>query len=79
MITANNKFEIGQKVIYMDREKKAHQGEIEGISIYQYKNKQRVFYYLKDKQFSCVEENELFESKEEMTKHIFGQDLIDFV
>ena len=78
MITANNKFEIGQKVIYMDREKKAHPGEIQAISIYQYKNMQRVFYYLKDK-YACFEENELFESKEELTNHIFQPDLIDFV
>ena len=78
MITANNKFEIGQRVIYMDSEKKAHPGEIEAINIYQYMNKQRIFYTLKDK-FAFVEENELFESKEELTNHIFQPDLIEFV
>lgn len=78
MITANNKFEIGQRVIFMDREKKAHQGEIESIGIFQYKNMQRIFYYLKDK-YACFYENELFESKEELTNHIFQPDLIDFV
>ena len=78
MITANNKFEVGQRVIYMDSEKKAHPGEIECISIYQNKNKQRVYYFLKDK-YACFDENELFESKEELTNHIFQPDLIDFV
>jgi len=78
MITANNKFEIGQRVIYMDREKKAHQGEIESIGIYQYMNKQNICYSLKNK-FSPFYENELFESKEELTNHIFQPDLIDFV
>lgn len=78
MITANNKFQTGQKVIYMDSEKKAHPGEIEGIIIYQYKNRQRICYSLTDK-YSYFNENELFESKEELTNHIFQPDLIDFV
>ena len=79
MITANNKFKIGQRVIYMDREKKAHPGEVESIGIYQYKNKQHICYSLKDMQYSFFDENELFESKEELTNHIFQPDLIDFV
>ena len=78
MITANNKFEIGQKVIYMDSEKKAHQGEIESISIFQYMNKQNMCYHLKNK-FCPYYENELYESKEELTNHIFQPDLIEFV
>ena len=78
MITANNKFEIGQKVIYMDREKKAHQSEIDCISIYQYENKQRICYSVKD-EYAYIDENELIESKEELTNHIFQPDLIDFV
>ena len=78
MIKIENKFDVGQRVYFLDSAHKAHEDEVESVVTYQYKDKQRVHYCLKGSQFTSFYEEDLWPSKQEMMNYIFDHDLIDF-
>ena len=73
----DHKFEVGQKVFYLDGEKKCKSFVIGMISATVTKDETNVHYYEKGSYFPRAE-SELFESKADVNNHVFG-DLIDFV
>lgn len=78
MITINNKFSVGQKVVYLDGKHQARKSTVEKISSSSYKDKTYIYYELSDRQFTLFAEEELYSSLEDLRKAIFGN-LIDFV
>ena len=79
MITVDNKYEVGQRVWYLDSEDKAHEDEVEKVTMNQYKDHQVLYYTLKERQFSLFYEHELYPSKKDLMNHIFDHDLIEVV
>ena len=73
----DHKFEVGQKVFFLDREDKCKPFLIDTIRAQISNDGVRVFYYEKDSYFPRME-SELFATEADVKNHIFG-DLIDFV
>ena len=73
----DHKFEIGQKVFYLDSDKKCKSFEIDKMTVSIEKEKQQAFYYKKDSYFPFLED-ELYATEADVNNHVFG-DLIDFV
>ena len=78
MITINNKYSVGQVVVYLDSNRQAQKSTIERISTSIYKGKTNIYYELFDRPFTLFSEEELYGSLEDLRKAIFGN-LIDFV
>ena len=78
MITINNKYSVGQEVVYLDSKRQAHKATVERISSSILKSKTNIYYELSDRQFTLFAEEELYSSLEDLRKAIFGN-LLDFV
>ena len=78
MITINNKYLVGQEVVYLDSKRQAHKATVERISSSIYKGKTNLYYELSDRPFTLFEEDELYGSFEDLRKAIFGN-ILDFV
>ena len=79
MMQVNNKFNIGDKVYFIDSNSnmKAKCDEITGIFVYVRKEKTKVSYCLKDAP-SSVDEEQVFATESDLKDYVF-KDLIDFV
>ena len=77
MMQVNNKFNIGDKVYFINAENKAKCDEIMGVFVYVWKEKTKVSYCLKDAP-SNVDEEQVFASESDLKDYVF-KDLIDFV
>lgn len=73
----NNKFNIGDKVFFIDNKSKAKCDEVMGIVISVNANRTRVSYTLKEAA-PCVDEEQTFASESDLKDYVF-KDLIDFV
>ena len=75
----NNKFNIGDKVYFIDSNSnmKAKCDEITGVFIYVRKEKTKVSYCLKDAP-SSVDEEQAFATESDLKDYVF-KDLIEFV
>ena len=78
MKTINNKYSVGQKVVYLDGKHQARKSTVAKISASIYKDTTYIYYELSDRQFTLFAEEELYGSLEDLRKAIFGN-LIDFV
>ena len=78
MITINNKYSVGQVVVYLDSKRQAQKSTVERISSSVYRGKTYLYYELSDRPFTLFSEEELYGSLEDLRKAIFGN-LIDFV
>ena len=78
MITINNKYSVGQVVVYLDSNRQAQKSTIERISTSIYNGKTNIYYELFDRPFTLFAEEELYGSLEDLRKAIFGN-LIEFV
>ena len=72
-----HKFQLGQKVFFLDSEDKCKPFLIDTIRAQISKDGVRVFYYEKDSYFPRMEA-ELFGSEADVKNHVFG-DLIEIV
>ena len=77
MIQVNNKFNIGDKVYFINAENKAKCDEITGVFVYVRKEKTKVSYCLKDAP-SSVDEEHAFDTESDLKEYVF-KDLIEFV
>ena len=77
MITIENKYGIGQKVYFLDNNKKCKSMTVTSVAAYVSEERIRLYYSGKENT-SAIVEDELFESPADMQQEIFG-DLIEFV
>ena len=78
MITINNKYLVGQEVVYLDSKRQAQKSTIERISTSIYNGKTNIYYELFDRPFTLFSEEEIYGSLLDLRDAIFGN-LIDFV
>jgi hypothetical protein len=76
-MTVNNKYKIGEKVYFINTEKKAMCDEVKAIYIYVYKDYTSVVYSLKES-LETVKEEDAFLTESDLKDYVF-KDLIDFV
>jgi hypothetical protein len=77
MMQVNNKFNIGDKVFFIDNKSKAKCDEVMGIVISVNANRTRVSYTLKEAA-PCVDEEQAFATESDLRKHVLN-DLIESV
>ena len=77
MITIENKYGIGQKVYFLDNNKKCKSMIVTSVAAF-VSEKRISLYYYSGKDTSPMGEDELFESPADMQQEIFG-DLLEFV
>ena len=77
MMQVNNKFNIGDKVYFIDSNNKAKCDEVTGIFVFARTNSTQVTYNLKDTAPS-VNEEQAFATESELKQYVFN-DLIEFV
>ena len=73
----NNKYNIGDKVYFIDSNMKAKCDEVTGIFVFARTNSTQVTYNLKDTSPS-VNEEQAFATESDLKKYVF-KDLIEFV
>lgn len=81
MLKIETKFNVGDKVIYMDNKNVAHSDEIEVISINVYMNKQTIMYGLKGRPYNLKFDYELYKDTKDLKEHICAEEpeLLDFL
>ena len=72
----NNKYQIGQKVLFLANGK-PRCDEVKSMSVFVYKDSMSIMYGFQ-KASATKYENEVFETEEDLKAEVFG-DLIDFV
>ena len=77
MMQVNNKFNIGDKVYFIDSNKKAKCDEITGFFVFVRSDRTKITYNLRDTS-SSVDEQEVFASESDLKEYVF-KDLIEFV
>ena len=73
----NNKFNVGDKVFFIDSNKKAKCDEITGFFVFVRSDRTKITYNLRDTSPS-VDEEEVFATESDLKKYVF-KDLIEFV
>ena len=73
----NNKFNVGDKVYFINSENKAACSVVKGIFVYVYKDKVSISYNL-ESGVSSVEEELAFATENDLKDYVF-KDLIEFV
>ena len=73
----NNKFNVGDKVYFINSENKAACSVVKGIFVHVYKDKVSISYNL-ESGVSSVEEELAFATENDLKDYVF-KDLIDFV
>ena len=77
MIQVNNKFNIGDKVYFIDSNKKAKCDEITGFFVFVRSDRTKITYNLRDTSPS-VDEEQVFATESDLKDYVF-KDLIEFV
>lgn len=78
MIQVNNKFEIGQKVYYLDNKKKCCCEAITYISATIHDGGKVTVYYSTQNSYAMMREDEVFATEQDVKKYVFN-DLIEFL
>jgi len=77
MIQVNNKYNIGDKVYFINAENKAECSVVKGVFAYAYKDYTCIMYSLESSK-STVNEADAFATERELKEYVFS-DLIEFV
>ena len=77
MIQVNNKYNIGDKVYFINAENKAECSVVKGVFVYAYKDHTNVMYNL-ESGMSTVNEEDAFATESDLKEYVFN-DLIEFV
>ena len=77
MIQVNNKFNIGDKVYFIDSNKKAACSVVKGIFVHVYNDNVSISYNL-GFGLASVDEEQAFATESDLKKYVF-KDLIEFV
>ena len=73
----NNKYNIGDKVYFINTENKAECSVVKAVFVYVYKDHVNVMYNL-ESGMSTVDEEDAFATERDLKEHVF-KDLIEFV
>ena len=73
----NNKFNIGDKVYFINTENKAECSVVKAVFVFVYKDQTRVTYNL-ESGMSTVDEEDAFATERELKEYVF-RDLLEFV
>ena len=73
----NNKYNIGDKVYFINTENKAECSVVKAVFVYVYKDHTSVTYNL-ESGMSTVDEEDAFATERDLKEHVF-KDLIEFV
>lgn len=77
MMEINNKYQIGEKVYFLDKDNKAQCDEVKTVCVYVHKDETRIMYDMA-KAPSYIGEEKVFRTDTELRQYVFG-DLIEFV
>ena len=77
MIQVNNKFNIGDKVYFIDSNKKAACSVVKGIFVHVYNDNVRTSYNL-ESSLPSVDEEQAFATESDLKKYVFNP-LLEFV
>lgn len=77
MMEINNKYQIGEKVFFLDKDNKAQSDEVKMVCVYVHRDETRIMYDMA-KASSYVGEEMVFRTEAELRQYVFG-DLIEFV
>jgi hypothetical protein len=77
MMQVNNKYNIGDKVYFINAENKAECSVVKGVFVYAYKDHTSIMYNM-ESGMSTVNEEDAFATERDLKEYVFN-DLIEFV